>query len=150
MLDMKRELDWGPRLKPFIVPAFIVGTAIALILFPMADCVACEGARPWGRDDGAYAVRSTIFDVWLISAPFFVGFFRLRLGWTVPLAIVIGGILTEPLAGVAQWSLVDNEGPTLVLTCLPVGFAAFIAGKMLGQVSMRNSQPGKAMTNGQP
>jgi len=100
----------------------------ALILFPLADCFDCEGSNPWGRNDGAYAIRSTIFDLWLGGASLTVGYLRCRLGWTVPIAITLSAVATEPLSGVAAWSLWNNEGPIMLIFGASLGMTLFSAG----------------------
>jgi hypothetical protein len=82
----------------------------ALILFPLADCFDCDYPHPWGRNDAAYATRSMEFVCWLAGASLLAGFSRRRFGWMVPVAITLIACATEPLGGVAFWSLLNNEG----------------------------------------
>ena len=125
------------RLRPYIVPALIGLTAIALVLFPIADCIDCDVLRPWGRNDAAFAIRSEIFDIWLLGASFLVGLFRLRHGWVLPLAFVAINCLTEPLGGVAWWSLIQNEGPLILLIGGLAGLLSFAIGRLFGLALVR-------------
>lgn len=120
------------RFKPYIIPTLIVVTAIALMLFPIADCVDCEFARPWGRDDGAYGIRIAIFSAWLLGTSFLVGLFRLLYGWIIPIAFVAIDCLAQPLGGVEWRSLINNEGPFIVLIGGCLGLASFAVGRLIG------------------
>jgi hypothetical protein len=128
------------RLRPFLVPMIILVTVVALSLFPIADCIGCEGPHPWGRNDVAYQVRSEIFDIWLVGVSFLVGVFRLRFGWIVPLAIVVANCMTEPLGGVELWSLIKNEGPVILIVGGLFGLIAFGAGRLLSEFVVRRNQ----------
>ena len=101
---------------------------LALILFPLADCFDCEGLGPWGRNDAAYATRSMVFDYWLVGASLLAGASRHRFSWTVPVAITLIACATEPLGGVAIWSLFSNEGPVMLIFGGSLGMASFVAG----------------------
>ena len=100
----------GAFLRQHLIVVLISISLCALILFPLADCFDCEGPNPWGRNDAAYAIRSTMFDYLLVGSSLLAGFSRRRFGWTVPIAITVIACAIEPLAGVELWSLVRNEG----------------------------------------
>jgi hypothetical protein len=128
------------RVRPFLVPMIILVTVIALSLFPIADCFDCEGPNPWGRDDVAYQLRSEVFEAWLILASFLVGIFRIRFGWTVPLAIAIADCLTQPLGGVELRSLINNEGPVALIMDTLIGLVSFGVGRLLSEFVIRRNQ----------
>jgi O-antigen/teichoic acid export membrane protein len=123
-------LLFGDYLRRHLVLILIAVSLCALILFPLADCFDCEGPRPWGRDDAAYAIRTAVFSHWLIGASFLAGFSRRRFGWTVPVAITLISCATEPLGGVALWSLLNNEGPVIAIFDGAIGLGAFFAGRV--------------------
>jgi len=100
----------------------------ALILFPLADCFHCEYPNPWGRNDAAYATRSMVFDYCLAGASLLAGFSRRRFGWTVPIAITLIACVTQPLGGVALWSLLQNEGPVMLIFGGSLGLGSFCVG----------------------
>ena len=53
---------------------------------------------------------------WLLIAPFLAGVFPVKRGWLVPVVTVLALLATQPLGGVAWWSLRENEGPFILLT----------------------------------
>jgi hypothetical protein len=55
------------KFKSFLAPMIILVTFFALSLFPIAECIGCEGLSPWGRNDSVYALRGEVFNVWLIG-----------------------------------------------------------------------------------
>ena len=122
-------------LRNHLVLVLIGISLLALILFPLADCFDCEGPRPWGRNDAAYAIRSIVFDYWFIGASLLAGASRRRFGWTVPIAITLIACATEPLGGVAIWSLLSNEGPVMVVFGGSLGMASFVVG-LLARVTV--------------
>jgi hypothetical protein len=104
------------RLRAFIVPSIVLLTVLVLVRYPLADCFDCEGPHPWGRDDAAYLFRSHFFIAWLFGTSFLLGLYRVRGGWVAPLLIALGDCLTQHLGGVAWWSLLNNEGPLILLS----------------------------------
>jgi len=122
-------------LRRHLALVLIAVSFCALILFPLADCFDCEGPQPWGRNDGSYATRSMVFDYWLVGASLLAGLSRHRFGWTVPVAITLIARATEPLGGVAMWSLLHNEGPIILIFGGALGLASFFAG-LVARVSV--------------
>jgi len=108
-----------------------VATFLALAMHPIPECFACEFPRPWGRDDVAYAHASVILEVWLIGASFAAGLSSLRKYWLVPIAIVLADLITQPIGGVALWSLLSNEGPLILVLGGLIGAAAFLLGGLV-------------------
>lgn len=113
-----------------LVLVLICISLCVLILFPLADCLDCDYPNPWGRNDAAYATRAMLFDFWLVGASLLAGLSRRRFGWTVPVAITLIACATEPLAGVAVWSWLNNEGPVMLIFGGTVGLASFCGGLM--------------------
>jgi hypothetical protein len=105
-------------------------TFLALAIHPVPECVACEYANPWGRSDSNYDRDSNILAGWLIVASFVAGFWSLDENWLVPIAIVLAHLATQPLGGVALWSLWRNEGPIILLLSLTTGGISLLAGYM--------------------
>jgi hypothetical protein len=118
----------GAYLRHHLVLVLISISLCALIVFPLADCFDCEGPNPWGRNDAAYATRSMMFICLLVGSSLLAGFSRRRLGWTVPIAITVIACATQPLAGVELWSLVNNEGPIMLIVGGSIGLASFCVG----------------------
>jgi hypothetical protein len=117
-------------LRLHLVLVLIAISFCALILFPLADCFDCDYPHPWGRNDAAYAIRSMAFDCWLVGGSLLAGFSRRRFAWLVPVAITLIACATEPLGGVAFWSLVNNEGPIMLIFGGSLGLASFCVGLM--------------------
>lgn len=128
-------------------------TVCALILFPIADCFDCQYQNAWGRNDATYEIRSIVFDCWLVGASFSIGILRRRWGWLVPVAIVLIGCATEPLGGVPLWSLINNEGPMMLLIGGIIGLISFFIGtglRILFGTALRMlliPRPGTSPTN---
>ena len=141
----------GTHLHHHLVLVLISISLCALILFPIADCFDCDGANPWGRNDVAYSVRSAIYSYWLVGSSLLVGFSRRRFGWTVPIAITVIACVTEPLGGVKLWSLVNNEGPVMLIFGGSIGLASFFAGVVARLMvdSRRKSRPGDRVVRGE-
>ena len=108
-----------------------VATLAVLAIHPIPECIACEYARPWGRNDAAYAHASVILNVWLVVASLTAGFCSLRKYWLVPIAIVVAHLITQPIGGVALWSLWSNEGPMIVLFGSAVGLSSLLTGAVI-------------------
>ena len=127
--NSRRALGMLARyLRRHLVLVLIAISFCGLVLFPLANCFDCEGPHPWGRNDEAYATRSMVFDYWLAGASLVAGLSRRRFGWMVPIAIVSIACATEPLAGVALWSLLNNEGPVMLIFDGSLGLGSFCAG----------------------
>ena len=103
-------------------------TFIALAIHPIPECIECEYARPWGRNDATYAQASTLLAAWLIIASFVAGFWSVKRNWLVPVSIVIAHLATQPIGGVAFWSLLSNEGPMILLIGALTGSASLFVG----------------------
>lgn len=88
--------------------ALLVITVVALIAWPLPFCIDCEYPNPWGHP----AVKAeTPVSFWLLIAPFLAGALPIKRGWLVPIVVVLALVATQPLGGVAWWSLRENEGP---------------------------------------
>jgi hypothetical protein len=118
----------GKYLQRHLVFVLISISFCGLLLFPLADCFDCEYAHPWGRDEAVYAARTAVFGCWLVGASLLAGFSRRRFGWTVPIAITLIACATEPLAGVAVQSWINNEGPVMLIFGGSLGLASFCIG----------------------
>jgi hypothetical protein len=103
-------------------------TLVVLAVHPLPECFDCEGPRPWGRDDLAYHYGVAIFDGWFVLASISAGFFSFRKYWLVPPLIVLADLVTQPLGGVALWSLWNNEGPVMVIIGSVMGALCLLAG----------------------
>ena len=99
-----------------------VVTVFALIVYPLPFCIDCEYPNPWGH---ASVQAEVPVSFWLLIAPFLAGAFPVKKGWLVPLVVVLALIATQPLGGVAWWSLRENEGPFILLLGLPVTAVCF-------------------------
>ena len=111
-----------PKLRQYGTVSLSVITLIALIFRPLPFCVDCGFPNPWGHV--AKGGQSLVF-VWLFAAPFLAGVFALRRGWLVPICVVVALLLSQPLGGVAWWSLRDNEGPVILMFGFPATFMCF-------------------------
>jgi hypothetical protein len=107
-------------------------TIVALIVCPLPFCIDCEYPSPWDHVSvkGEIAVW-----YWLLIAPFLAGAFPIKKGWLVPFGVVIALIATQPLGGVALWSLRENEGPFILLLGLPVTAVCFGVGRMTRSIA---------------
>lgn len=106
-------------------------TLSVLSVYPIPECVACEFARPWGRNDVAYEHASVVYDVWLVSASMISGIISLRKYWLIPFLIVLADMITQPIGGVALWSLFSNEGPMIIGLGGAVGGCSLIMGSVI-------------------
>jgi hypothetical protein len=129
--DRRALVQFTGYLGRHLVLVLIAISLCALIMFPLADCFDCDYPHPWGRNDAAYAIRSIVFDYWLAGASVLAAFSRHRFGWIVPIAITLIACATEPLGGVAFWSLLNNEGPAMLLFGGSLGLASFCIGLMV-------------------
>jgi hypothetical protein len=96
--------------------AFSLAALVALAIHPTPWCLGCEFSNSWGR------VSNRLDDIlggWLLIAPLIAGLFVFKKGWLVPVFMVIATLFTQPLADVAGWSLLNNEGPIIVILGLP-------------------------------
>lgn len=108
--------------------AVSVATLIALSIHPTPWCIDCEFPNPWSHiSDGG----DVVLTVWLLIAPFLAGLFALRRGWLVPVGMVLALLITQPLGGVAWWSLRENEGPFILILGLPTCAACFAFGQLV-------------------
>ncbi len=102
-------------------------TIAALITYPLPFCIACEYPNPWGH----VSVKAEIpVSYWLLIAPFLAGAFPMKRGWLVPVVVVLALLATQPLGGVAWWSLQENEGPVILMLGLPLTAASFGLGRL--------------------
>jgi len=102
-------------------------TLAALIAYPLPFCIDCEYPDPWGH----VSVRAEIpVSLWLLVAPFLAGAFPMKQGWLVPVVVVVALIATQPLGGVAWWSLRENEGPFILVLGLPLTAVCFLIGRL--------------------
>lgn len=106
-------------------------TFIVLAIHPIPECVACEFPHAWGRNDTAYTRDSTLVAGWLILASVLAGFWDIKSNWSVPGAIVLAHLLTQPIGGVPWWSLWANEGPMILLLGVPTGAASLVVGHLI-------------------
>jgi hypothetical protein len=97
-------------------------TLLALFIYPIPFCIDCESPKPWNHETAA---GEGPVAVWLFLAPLVAGFFRLHRGWIIPLFTVFALVITQPLGGVAMWSLVRNEGPFIVVLGVPTLMLCF-------------------------
>ena len=103
-------------------------TLAALCVHPVPWCFDCEFPNPWGH---VYSKVDDALSAWLLIAPFLVGLFSFRRGWLVPMWMVFALLVTQPLGGVAWWSLRDNEGPIIILLGVPLCTACFGVGHLV-------------------
>jgi hypothetical protein len=124
--------EWWRNNATIIV---VVATLLVLAIHPIAECVKCEFPNPWGRDDAAYLRDVRVFDAWLVVASFLAGLLGLRRSWLVPIGITMADIATQPIGGVSFFSLVNNEGPMMLLVGLTFGIPALSAGLLFRMIS---------------
>jgi hypothetical protein len=103
-------------------------TLVALSIFPLPFCIACEFPNPWGH---VSVWPEVPVSVWLLAAPFLAGLFALKRSWLVPVVVVFALLITQPLGGVALWSLRDNEGPFIIGLGLPITAACLGFGHVI-------------------
>lgn len=120
-----RTVGLPPKLTNYGAVALSLLTLVALTVYPLPFCIDCEYPNPWGH---VPAKGEVPVSWWLLVAPFLAGAFRLRKGWLVPICVVLALLVTQPLGGVALWSLRENEGPFILLLGLPVTGACFSLG----------------------
>lgn len=111
-----------PKLYRHGAITLLVLTLIALSIHPIPFCIDCGISSPWGH---ASAKGDDLLTCWLLISPFLAGLFALRVGWLVPLATVFSLLLSQPIGGVAWWSLRENEGPVILLVGLPATLICF-------------------------
>jgi hypothetical protein len=114
-------------------------TLVILAIHPLPECFDCESPRPWGRDDTAYHHGVAILEAWFILASITAGFCSVRKYWLVPLLIVAADLVTQPLGGVALWSLWNNEGPVILLIGCVMGALCLLAGVLFRLVKLRET-----------
>jgi hypothetical protein len=112
----------SPALWVFLV------TFTVLAMHPIPECIDCEFPRPWGRDDLAYLHASAILDVWFVLASITAGFCSVRKHWLVPVSVILAHLITQPLGGVALWSLRSNEATVIVFLGCVVGAVGLLMG----------------------
>ncbi len=107
--------------------ALSVITLAALIAYPLPFCIDCEYPNPWRH----VSVNGRIpVSLWLLFAPFLAGALRVKRGWLVPVVAILALAATQPLGGVAWWSLRENEGPFILLLGLPITAACWGIGRL--------------------
>jgi hypothetical protein len=106
-------------------------TLTVLAIHPVPECIACEGSRPWGRDDIAYLHASVALDVWFLAVSIAAGFCSVRKYWLVPITVVLAHLITQPLGGVPLWSLWSNEGPVILLLGCVAGAGSLFLGTLI-------------------
>jgi hypothetical protein len=104
-----QSLYRSPLLWVFLV------TLVILAIHPIPECIDCEFPRPWGRDDVAYHHAADILSVWFVVTTITAGACSIRKYWLVPILIAVADVVTQPIGGVALWSLWSNEGPVILL-----------------------------------
>jgi hypothetical protein len=117
-----------------------LATIIAFSVHPTPWCADCEFPDPWGH---VYDRIDDILGLWSLTAPFIAGVLGLRKGWLVPICVVFATLITQPLGGVPLWSLVRNEGPTIVILGLPICAFSFGVGNVIHRAAistMRNAR----------
>jgi len=119
-------------------------TLVVLAIHPIPECVDCEFPRPWGRDDVVYQRDAAILSLWFVVATITAGFFSIRKYWLVPILITLAHVITQPLGGVALWSLRSNEGPMIVLFGLGAGALGLSVGA-LARFSFNRLAKGRPM-----
>ncbi len=114
-----------------------------LAIHPVPECVACEYPNPWGRNEAAFARDSVLIAGWLIIASLAAGFWGPKGKWLVPASILVAHLATQPIGGVALWSLASNEGPMILLLGIPIGAVSLLVGQLVrrGVVQMRQGVP---------
>jgi hypothetical protein len=120
-----RRLSRSPVLWVFLVTLF------ALAIYPIAFCIDCEGPNPWGQKHLPPPYAFSILALWMVAASITAGYCSARKYWLVPASIVLAQLITQPVGGVAPWSLWSNEGPVIVL----LGFVAGAVGLTVGAVT---------------
>lgn len=98
-----------------------LATLGALAIHPTPWCVDCEFSNPSDRLDD-------ILGAWSLAASFVAGLFAFNKGWLVPVCVVLATLIALPLGGVAWWSLLNNEGPAIVILGLPACAACLLLG----------------------
>jgi hypothetical protein len=116
------------RLLPLWV--FVI-TLAALAAHPIPECFDCEFPNAWGRNDNAYYISAYLLDAWFVIASAAAGFISVKRNWLVPLGITAAHLFTQPLGGVALWSLKANEGPLIVIVGLIAGMVCLVFGWLL-------------------
>lgn len=100
-------------------------TVAALVAYPLPFCIGCKYPNPWGHQSVKGEVPVAL---WLLIAPFIAGAFPIKKGWLVPIVVVLALVATQPLGGVAWWSLREIEGPFIIVLGLPVTAMCFAFG----------------------
>ncbi len=126
---------------------FLVTIAV-LAIRPIPECFDCEFPKPWGRDDLAYHRAVAILDGWFVLASITAGFCSIRKYWPVPLLIVVTDLVTQPLGGVALWSVWNNEGPVILLIGCVMGTLCLSAGVLFRLLVDRLLEPSETHVKG--
>jgi hypothetical protein len=128
-IPAQRSIGYRPFRSP-VLWVFLV-TLTVLAIHPIPECIDCEGPYPWSRDDLSYLHASAILDVWFVVATITAGFCSIRKYWLVPVSIIFAHLITQPLGGVALWSLWSNEGPVIVLLGCVAGAVGLLVGAFI-------------------
>ncbi len=92
-------------------------TLFSQIISPNPWCLDCEFEQPWGYVGHVWDPFALL---WAFAYPFIAGLFGLRYSWLSPFLVTATMITTQPLGGVALWSLKANEGPAIILFAFPI------------------------------
>lgn len=109
--------------------ALIAATLIVWIVHPVPFCIDCEFPNAWGHADNDR--NDVVVIAWAAVAAFLGGLLAVRRSWLLPLGIVTAILISQPLGGVAWWSLRENEGPFIVVFGLPALAACLVAGHLV-------------------
>jgi len=69
--------------------------------------------------------------VWFVAATITAGFCSVRKYWFVPVSIALADVITQPIGGVALWSVWNNEGPAILLLACVVGAVGLFLGALV-------------------
>lgn len=115
------------RLRAHIpVACFCSFIIAALTLVPQPWCFACEPLplEPWGHTPSA--ADPYILLLTLVAAPSVAGFLRFPKSWLVPVSSILGLLLSQIAGGVPKWSLINNEGPFILIFVAPLVASLFL------------------------
>lgn len=105
--------------------SIVIGSITLLLtfLYPITFCLGCEPPPAWQNNDIPDFVLW-----WLGGAPFLAVLCAWPRRLLVPLATVLGVLLSQPGGGAPASSFLINEWPVIILFGTPIAFLCFGAG----------------------
>lgn len=122
---------WTRHSMALVALGSFIFTICICVAFPAPECVKCEFGSPWGRDEDTFALNVLIYECWLFLATMGSVLLARFSVLIVSIPIIDGHLVSQWLTGVAAWSLLDNEGPIILIIDLFIAIAALCIGILI-------------------